>query len=60
MFIPLHDDAPLRVIRFQLVNGVLIAINALVLLYSHLMLGGDPGEAHLPPGGAAAGRRPDP
>jgi membrane associated rhomboid family serine protease len=46
MFIPLHDDAPLRVIRFQLVNGALIAINVLVLLYSHLMLGGDPGEAH--------------
>jgi membrane associated rhomboid family serine protease len=46
MFIPLHDDAPLRVIRFQLVNGVLIAINVLVLLYSHLMLSGDPGEAH--------------
>jgi membrane associated rhomboid family serine protease len=40
MFIPLHDDAPLRIIRFQLVNGTLIAVNVLVLLYSHLVLGG--------------------
>jgi membrane associated rhomboid family serine protease len=40
MFIPLHDDAPLRIIRFQLVNGALIAVNVLVLLYSHLILGG--------------------
>jgi membrane associated rhomboid family serine protease len=40
MFIPLHDDAPLRIIRFQLVNGTLIAVNILVLLYSHLVLGG--------------------
>jgi membrane associated rhomboid family serine protease len=40
MFIPLHDDAPLRIIRFQLVNGALIAVNVLVLLYGHLILGG--------------------
>jgi membrane associated rhomboid family serine protease len=40
MFIPLHDDAPLRIIRFQLVNGALIVVNVLVLLYSHLILGG--------------------
>jgi membrane associated rhomboid family serine protease len=40
MFIPLHDDAPLRIIRFQLVNGALIAVNVLVLLYSNLILGG--------------------
>jgi membrane associated rhomboid family serine protease len=40
MFIPLHDDAPLRIIRFQLVNGALITVNVLVLLYSHLILGG--------------------
>jgi membrane associated rhomboid family serine protease len=45
MFIPLHDDAPLRIIRFQLVNGALIAVNVLVLLYSHLILGGT-GEEH--------------
>ena len=44
MFIPLHDDTALRIIRFQLVNGALIAINVAVLLYSHLFLG-DPGEA---------------
>src|SRR5262245_8765865 len=44
MFIPLHDDAPLRIIRFQLVNGALIVVNVLVLLYTHLMLA-EPAEA---------------
>lgn len=38
MFIPLHDDTALRIIRFQLVNGALIAVNVVVLLYSHLVL----------------------
>src|SRR4051795_1142585 len=44
MFIPLHDDTALRIIRFQLVNGALIAVNVVVLLYSHLVLAA-PGEA---------------
>ncbi len=33
MFLPLHDSAPLRVIRFQLVTGLIILINVLVFLY---------------------------
>ena len=32
MFLPLHDDTPLRVIRFQFVTGAIIAINLLVFL----------------------------
>ena len=32
MFVPLHDDAPLQVIRFQYVTGALIVINAIVFL----------------------------
>ena len=32
MFIPLHDDTPLRVIRFQYVTGVLIAANVAIFL----------------------------
>ena len=38
MFVPLEDDTTLRIIRFQLVNGALIAVNVVVLLYSHLVL----------------------
>ncbi len=33
MFLPLHDSAPLRVIRFQLVTGLIILANVLVFLY---------------------------
>jgi hypothetical protein len=36
MFIPLHDDTALRIIRFQLVNGALIAVNVVVLLTATL------------------------
>ncbi len=32
MFLPLHDSAPLRVIRFQLVTGLIILANVLVFL----------------------------
>ncbi len=32
MFLPLHDSAPLRVIRFQLVTGLLILANVCVFL----------------------------
>ncbi len=35
MFVPLHDDAPLRVIRFQVVNGLLILTNLIVFLYTN-------------------------
>lgn len=32
MFVPLHDDTPLRVIRFQYVTGALIAVNVILFL----------------------------
>ncbi len=38
MFVPLHDNTPLRVIRFQFVTGLLFAINVAVFLYSHIYL----------------------
>jgi membrane associated rhomboid family serine protease len=41
MFIPLHDDTPLRVIRFQWMTGGLILLNALVFIFTHYIAGGD-------------------
>jgi len=41
MFVPLHDDTPLRVIRFQYATGVIIAIDLLVLLYMQSIGGAD-------------------
>jgi membrane associated rhomboid family serine protease len=35
MFVPLHDDAPLRVIRFQVVNGCLLLVNLVVFLFTN-------------------------
>ena len=35
MFVPLHDDTPLRVIRFQWMTGMLIVVNFLIFLYLH-------------------------
>ncbi len=32
MFVPLHDDAPLKVIRFQYVTGAIIVLNVVVFL----------------------------
>jgi hypothetical protein len=32
MFIPLHDDTPLSVIRFQWVTGAIILVNAALFL----------------------------
>lgn len=32
MFVPLHDDTPLRVIRFQFVSGAIIAANIVIFL----------------------------
>jgi membrane associated rhomboid family serine protease len=34
MFLPLHDDTPLRVIRFQYVTMAIIALNVLIFLYT--------------------------
>jgi membrane associated rhomboid family serine protease len=41
MFIPLHDDTPLRVIRFQWMTGGIILANLLAFLFTHYMIGGD-------------------
>lgn len=43
MFIPLHDDAPLRVIRFQLMTLAIIALNVAIFLVT----GAIPGEVVL-------------
>jgi membrane associated rhomboid family serine protease len=43
MFVPLHDDTPLRVIRFQYVTGALILINTIVFL----LTGAFASEQHL-------------
>ncbi len=34
MFLPLHDDTPLRVIRFQFVTMAIIILNVLIFLYT--------------------------
>lgn len=40
MFLPLHDNTSLKVIRFQIVSGVIIIINLLLIVYTALVLGG--------------------
>ncbi len=46
MFVPLHDNTALRLIRFQFVTGLIIAINVVIFFYTHLIVGGA-GEASL-------------
>jgi rhomboid family protein len=41
MFIPLHDDTPLRVIRFQWMTGAIILLNTLIFIFTHYIAGGD-------------------
>lgn len=41
MFIPLHDDTVLRVIRFQYVSGAIAILNVVALIYTQHMLGLD-------------------
>jgi len=41
MFIPLHDDTPLRIIRFQWMTGGLILLNLLLFILTHYITGGD-------------------
>lgn len=36
MFIPLHDDTPLRMIRFQWMTGAIIALNTLIFLTTYV------------------------
>lgn len=44
MFVPLHDDAPLRAIRFQAVTALVIAANVLIFVYTRYFSGAG-GEA---------------
>lgn len=41
MFLPLHDDTPLRVIRFQGVTALIIAVNVVVFLITHYVVGAE-------------------
>jgi membrane associated rhomboid family serine protease len=47
MFIPLHDDTPLKVIRFQWMTGALILLNTLLFLFTHFTAGGADEQATL-------------
>ncbi len=40
MFLPLYDNTPLKVIRFQTVTGIIVAANVATFLYTHYALGG--------------------
>ena len=42
MVMPLYDDAPLRYMRFPVVNWILIAINVVIFLVIHSEVLGDP------------------
>ncbi len=35
MFLPLHDTAPLRAIRFQVVTAALVLLNVVIFLFTH-------------------------
>ncbi len=41
MFVPLHDDTPLKVIRFQYATGLIIAINLFEMIYMQTLTGVD-------------------
>lgn len=40
MFLPLKDNTTLKIIRFQIVSGVIIAVNLLLIFYTAVVLGG--------------------
>ena len=40
MFLPLHDDTVLKVIRFQYVTGMLLVANVAIFLFTHYAAGG--------------------
>ena len=44
MFIPVHDDTPHQVIRFEWASGIIMASNVLLFLLTRYGLGGEPGE----------------
>jgi len=40
MFLPLHDNTKLKIIRFQMVSGVIVLINFVLIFYTSAILGG--------------------
>lgn len=44
MFIPIHDDTPHHVIRFQWISGAIIILNAALFLLTRYGLGGEQAE----------------
>lgn len=40
MFVPLHDNTPLKVIRFQFVTGVILFLSVAAFAYTHVLVGG--------------------
>lgn len=40
MFLPIHDNTVLQLIRFQFVTGVIFLINVGIFVYSHVVVGG--------------------
>jgi membrane associated rhomboid family serine protease len=42
MFVPLHDDTPLRVIRFQYMSGLIAVVNVVALVYAGHLMAGEP------------------
>lgn len=47
MFIPIHDDTPHHVIRFQWVAGVIMLANLALFIFTRYGLGGEAGEMAL-------------
>ena len=42
MFLPLHDDTPLKVIRFQYMSGLIAVVNVVALVYAGHLMAGEP------------------
>jgi len=40
MFLPLHDSNQLKIIRFQIISGLIIVINLILIIYTALIMGG--------------------
>ncbi|NNE22842.1 MAG: rhomboid family intramembrane serine protease [Rhizobiales bacterium] len=40
MFLPIHDNTVLRLIRFQFVTGIILLINVVIFVYTHVLIGG--------------------
>lgn len=46
MFLPIHDNAVLKLIRFQFVTGIILIINVVLFIYTHVLVG-DAGEVSI-------------